>query len=127
MLTCFNIRDGKAFAAKQKLRELKKRIFRFKALEKRLLQNPKPYEMMEKPVDNMNNLPFAKYKQTPNEIEKDSLNSEASKEIFIFLRLKKIIEENVKQEKFNKKNQERKKVKLRSPLEVEEEVLVLAS
>ena len=82
---------------------------------------------MEKPVDNMNNLPFAKYKQTPNEIEKDSLNSEASKEIFIFLRLKKIIEENVKQEKFNKKNQERKKVKLRSPLEVEEEVLVLAS
>ena len=35
---------------------------------------------------------------------KKSLNSEASKEIFIFLRLKKIIEENVKQEKFNKKN-----------------------
>ena len=44
--------------------------FRLKAMEKRLSQNPKPYEMMEKPVDNMNNLPSAKYKQIPNEIKK---------------------------------------------------------
>ena len=29
-------RGGKAFAAKQKLREMKKRIFRLKAMEKRL-------------------------------------------------------------------------------------------
>ena len=32
----------------------------------------------------MNSLPSAKYKQTPNEIEKNSLNSEASKERFNF-------------------------------------------
>ena len=31
-------RGGKAFAAEQKLRELKKRIFRLKAMEKRLLK-----------------------------------------------------------------------------------------
>ena len=75
----------------------------------------------------MNSLPSAKYKQIPNEIEKNSLNSEASKEWFYFLRLKKIREEKVRQEKFNKKIYKRKKLNLRSPLEVGEEVLVLAS
>ena len=75
----------------------------------------------------MNSLPSAKYKQTPNEIEKNSLNPEASKERFNFLRSIKIREEKVRQEKFNKKIYERKKLKLRSPLEVGEEMLVLAS
>ena len=75
----------------------------------------------------MNSLPFAKYKQTPNKIEKNSFNSEASKERFNFLRLKKIVEEKVRQEKFDKEIYERKKLKLRSLLEVGEEVLVLAS
>ena len=70
----------------------------------------------------MNSLPSTKYKQTPNEIEKNSLNSEASKERFNFLKLKK-----VRQEKINKKTYKRKKLKLRSPLEVGEEVLVLTS
>ena len=58
-------------------------------MEKRLLKNPNPYEITKKSVDNMNNLPSAKYKQTPNEIGKNSLNSEASKERFNFLILKK--------------------------------------
>ena len=40
-------RGGKAFAAKQKLRELKKRIFRFKAMEKRLSKKPKPCEIIK--------------------------------------------------------------------------------
>ena len=45
---------------------------------------------MKKSVDNMNSAPSAKYKQTPNEIEKNSLNSEASKVKFNFSRLKKL-------------------------------------
>ena len=43
------------------------------------------------------------------------------------MRLKQITEEKVKQEKFNKKIYEKKKLKLRSPLEVGEEALMLAS
>ena len=43
------------------------------------------------------------------------------------MKLKKIREEKVRQEKFNKKIYERKKLKLKSPLEAAEEVLVLAS
>ena len=64
----------------------------------------------------MISLPSGKCKQTRNEIEKKSLNSEASKEKFSFLRLKRIREEKVRQEKFNRKIYERKKLKLRSPL-----------
>ena len=82
---------------------------------------------MKKSVDNMNSAPSAKYKQTPNEIEKNSLNSEANKEKFNFSRLKKITEEKVREEQFNRKIYERKKLKLRSLLDVGEEVLVLAS
>ena len=97
------VRGGKAFAAEQKLRELKKRIFRLKAMKKRLSKKPNPYEIIKKSVDNMNSLPSAKYKQTPNEIEKNSLNSEASKERFNFLRLKKL-----EKKKLDKKNLTRK-------------------
>ena len=80
------------------------------------------YEIIKKFVENMNSLPSTKYKQTPNEIEKNSLNSEASRERFNFLRLKKKIEKKNLTRKFTRE----KKIKLRSPLEVGEEVLVLA-
>ena len=63
-------RGGKAFSAEQKLRELKKRIFSLKTMEKRLPVKPNPYKIIKKSVDTMNSLPSAKYKQTPNEIEK---------------------------------------------------------
>ena len=121
------VRGGKAFAAEQKLRELIKRNFRLKAMRKTLLKKPNPYEIMKKSVDNANSLPSAKYKQTPNGIEKNLLNSETSQERFNFLRLKKIREENVREEKFKRKIYEGKRLKLRSLLKVGEEVLVLAS
>ena len=80
------------------------------------------YEIIKKFVENMNSLPFTKYKQTPNEIEKNSLNSEASRERFNFLRLKKKTEKKNLTRKFTRE----KTIKLRSSLEVGEEVLVLA-
>ena len=75
-------------------------------------------EIIRKSAEKMNSLPSAKHKQTSNEIEKNSLNSEVSKERFNFLRLKKIRKEKVRQEKFNKKIYERKKI--RSPFVVGE-------
>ena len=61
----------------------------------------------------MNSLSSAEYKQTPNEIERNSLNSEASKERFNFLRLKIIREAKVRQDKFNKKIYKRIKIKVK--------------
>ena len=56
-------------------------------MEKRLSKKIYPFEIVKTFVDNMNSLPSAKYKQAPNEIEKNSLNSEASKKRCNFLRL----------------------------------------
>ena len=52
----------------------------------------------------MNSLPSAKYKQTPNEIEKKSLNSEASRERLNFLRLKKIEKKSLTRKFTREKN-----------------------
>ena len=65
------IRGGRAFAVEQKLRELEKRFFSLKAMEKRLSTKINPYEIIKKSVDNVNSLPSTKYNQTPSEIEKN--------------------------------------------------------
>ena len=84
----------KTFAEEQKLRELKKRIFSFKALERKILGGKKirPYEIIKKPVKNMNSHPSAKYKQVPENVKKSTLASEASREKFNFVRLRKKFE-----------------------------------
>ena len=69
----------------QKLRELKKRIFRLKALEKKVSKQ----EIIKKSIGNMNSLPTAKYKQVPNDIEKNTLSSETSTKRFNFCRPEK--------------------------------------
>ena len=75
----------------------------------------------------MNSLPTTKYKQVPKDIERKIWKSEVDRKRFIFSRLEKISRREVRLEKFDKKAYQRKKLKLRSPLEVEEEVLILAA
>ena len=89
------VRSGKAFAVKQKLRELKKKNFREK-ISKRI----NSYEIINKSVDNMNSQPTTKYKQVPNDIEKNILSSEASRERLNFSRLQKISREKNRLKKF---------------------------
>ena len=56
------VRGGKAFASKQKIKELKKRIFRRKSLEKKLYKKRlKPIDIIQKVVINMKNLSGWKY------------------------------------------------------------------
>ena len=91
------VNRGKAFAAKQKLKELKKRIFKLKALAKKISKRINPYEIIKKSVDNMNSQLTRKYKQVLNDIEK----AEASRESFNFSRLEKISREKNRLEKFD--------------------------
>ena len=86
------VQGGKAFAAEQKLRELKKRLFRLKALGKKFKKS-KPVCNNKKYVDNMNSLPTSKYRHVPNNIKGKTLNSEADRERFNFSRLGKISRE----------------------------------
>ena len=77
-------------------------------------------------MENTNSLPKAKFKQVPNDIENKTLNSEADRERFNFTRLLQIGKEKAQQERYNRKIYLRKKLKLRSPLDLGEEVHNLA-
>ena len=71
------VRGGKAFAAEQKLRELKKRLSRLLILQRNSKTKLKsPNILIQKAVENMNSLPTAKYGAEPDKIEKRSLESE---------------------------------------------------
>ena len=66
------VRGGYAFAAEQKIRELKKKIFRLKSLGKKpIKEHIKTYEIIKNSTDNMNSLPSRKYRVSPNEIKKN--------------------------------------------------------
>ena len=73
MLKCLDaVREGKALAAEQNLRELKGRISRLLAIQKNTnIKHRSPNAIIEKAVDNMNSLPIAKYGIEPNKIEKN--------------------------------------------------------
>ena len=71
------VRGGKAFAAEQKLRELKKRLSRLLVLQRNSKTKLKsPNILMQKAVENMNSLPTAKYGVEPDKVEKRSLESD---------------------------------------------------
>ena len=109
-------RGGKSFAAMKKLGELKKRIFTLKAIEKKFStdKRTRPYEIIKKLVENMINLPNAKYKQVPNDVEKNVLRYDPSRERFTFVRLEKINREKYRLERFDKKNLPEKKAQVKT-------------
>ena len=76
----------------------------------------------------MNNINSTKYELAPEAIEKRSLDpkdGEYFQEIYDFMRLKKIGNNLLQNEKYGEKLDKRKR-KLRSPLNLKEKVLVLA-
>ena len=76
----------------------------------------------------MNKTISTKYQLVPETIEKRSLNPNDSKyfqEIYDFMRLRKIGNNQLRNNKYNQKLDRRKR-KLRSPLNLDEKVLVLA-
>ena len=60
-----NLRDGKAFAAEQKIRELKKLLLRSKRVQKSFSKRIKPNELIKKATFNLNNTRSAKYGFSP--------------------------------------------------------------
>ena len=122
------VHGGKAFAAKQKLRELKKRLSRLLVLQRNSKTKLKPPNILiQKAVENMNSLPTAKYGVEPDKIEKRSLESDWFREWFDIRRLPKISKAQPRYERYQKKKYLRKKKKLRFPLEIGEDVLLLSS
>ena len=119
------IRGGKAFAAEQKIRELKKVIFKTKRTYKLSKKKINSKKIIQKAVENLNKTNSEKYGLPPEIIEKKTLANNVFKEIYDFYRLVKVTKAANRYERYNEKI-DGKKRKLREPLEIDEKVLVLA-
>ena len=122
------VRGGKAFAAEKKLRELPKRLSRLLVLQRNSKTKLKsPNIQIQKAVENMNSLPTAKHDVEPDKIQKRSLESDWFREWFDIRRLSRISKAQPRYERYQKKKYLRKKKRLRVPLEIGEDVLLLSS
>ena len=63
------LRGGKAFAAEQKIRELKRLLLKSKRMKKFEHKRAKPNELIKKATFNLNNIKSPKYGFAPQEIE----------------------------------------------------------
>ena len=79
------LRGGKAFAAEQKIRELKTRIAKLNVQKLKI----SPKKIIEMLTANMNAQPSKKYGFPPDEIEKKALSSERFRAVFNIQRLEK--------------------------------------
>ena len=120
------IRGGKAFTAEQKIRELKKIIFKTKNTYKLSKKKINSKKIVQKAVENLNKTNSEKYGLPPEVIEKKALADNVFKEVYDFYRLVKVSKAANRYEKYNEKIDEKQKRKLREPLKIDEKVLVLA-
>ena len=64
-----NTRGGKAFAADQKIWEIKKILLKSKRTEKRPGKRLKPNKLIKKATNNLSKTRSAKYRLSPNQIK----------------------------------------------------------
>ena len=120
------IRGGKAFAAEQKIRELKKVIFKTKNAYKLSKKKINSKKIIQKSVENLNKINSEKYGLPPEVIEKKTLANDVFKEVYDFYRLVKVSKDANRYERYNEQLDKKQKRKLREPLNINEKVLVLA-
>ena len=97
---------GKAFAAEQKIRELKKILLRSKRFKKLRKKRIRPNELIRKAVQNMNETISTKHGFAPETIEKiilDQKDGSYFNEIYDFFRLRKIQKNKIRNAKHNQK------------------------
>ena len=121
-----HIRGGKAFAAEQKIRELKKVLFKTKRTYKLQKKKINSKQIIEKAVENLNKTNSEKYRVAPETIEKKTLENDTFREIFDFYRLAKVTKDANRYERYNEKLDKKQKKKLREPLDIGEKVMALA-
>ena len=123
-----NLRGGKAFAAEQKIRGLKKTLLRSNLMEKFTGKQIKPNELIKKVTFKLNNTRSAKYGYSPQQIEVQALDPKMGKhfqEVYDFDWLIKVKENRDRLERFDAKVHRRKK-RFRKPLDIDEKFLALA-
>ena len=116
-----SIRGGKAFAAEQKITELKTRISKLNA------QKPKisPTKIILNSAINMNNIPSKKYGLIPEEIEKKSISNERFTKIFNMHRIG-IERTKLIHDRPNRYDKKKYDINKKQNLNINKKVLVLA-
>ena len=110
------VRGGKAFAAEQQIRQFKKLLLMSKQNKKRDKEKIHPNVLIKKAVENMNETNSTKYGVSPETVENKTINSskdsECNREMYDFLRLKKVDNNQQRTIKYNsKKRKTTKKIK----------------
>ena len=102
-----SLRGGKAFAAEQKIRELKARISKLKGQKLKITSN----KIIEISTKNMNIQPSKKYGISPDEVESRALKSEKIRTLFNMHRIEKTGKLNIRMERYDEKKILKKKKK----------------
>ena len=120
-------RGRKAFAAEQKMRDIKTLLFKSKWLHKatktKRLDSKK---LIRNAVQNVSNIISQKYRYPPETVEKKSLSDNVFQEIYDFHRILKISKDAARYKRNDIRLDRKSLKKLRSPLLIGEKVLVLA-
>ena len=117
-----SVRGGKAFAAEQKIRELKTRIAKSNAQKLKIT----PTKIIQNLALNKNTMKSEKYGLSPEEIEQQSLASEQFKTIFNMHRIDKTRRLHERLDWYDRKQNISKRRRLRRDLMISEKVLILA-
>ena len=117
-----SLRGGKAFAAEQKIRELKTRISKLNGQKLKI----SPKKIIEVSTENMNIPPSKKYGFSPEEVESHAIKSERFRTLYNMHRIEKTDKLNMRMDRYNRKKYSKKRKKLRENLNIGERVYVLA-
>ena len=116
-----SVRGGKAFAAEQKVRELKTRIAKINPQKLKI----SPSKIIQNLTLNMNLVKSSKYGLSPQEIERRALSGECFKTIFNMYRIEKTQKLYHRLDDYDVKKYPAKKRKLRDELLVGEKSISL--
>ena len=85
------ITGGKAFAAKEKIREFKKILEKSKRMHKsNSTKRTEPKKLIQRATNNLNSIAFKKYGVSPNFVEENTRQDEKFLEVYDFYRLVKV-------------------------------------
>ena len=102
-----SLTGGKAFAAEQKIRELKTRISKLNGQKLKI----SPKKIIEISTENMNIQPSKKYGFSPKEVESRAIKSERFRTLYNMHRIEKIDKLNMRMDRYDRKKYSKKKKK----------------
>ena len=120
------IRGGKPFTAPQKIRELKSRIAKIKAISDKSKAKILLTTIIKQSTQSMNDIKSEKYCLSPNDIGKKPLSSERFKTLFNIEMIKRSEKIWDRFDKYDQIKYSIKKKRLREELHVGAKVLILA-